>query len=940
MSSGKAVYFPFIDGLRALAVISVIIFHLNEHWLPGGFIGVDIFFVISGFVVSASLANFDRTRLREFLWFFYARRMQRILPALILCLLTFSVLSAVFIPQAWLSDTNQNTAFWAFFGLSNYVLAAETGDYFAPVSEFNPFTHTWSLGVEEQFYLAFPILFFLWARHHASPRDKHISMLLFFMGFSASLLYAAWIVEKNATLGFYSIASRFWELAIGVLLFQFLQQLRGRVLPTAVFWPVLVVSIILLIAGFLYAQPDRFPWPWALLPVLGTAGVIGALVMNPNNPVHALLAHTLPSSIGKISYSLYLWHWPVIVLMRWTVGIELAWQVGLAVGMTILSATLSYHFVEKPIRYARFLKRMPRNRVVFVSMSVVVLAVGLNQWVAQHQNTLSASVTADIADWYPELRPWNPESDCVPGLETRGLTVGSVTHFTTDHCEKAHTRRLFVIGDSHAGAYLPLLQTVSESLSTDVLLYTQAGCAFLSLSTPHQAMTDGCKTFVEAASEDLVQHLQPGDVLFLPSLRISRFAEQFSLFPESDVEASTYSQRAVKNREQAIAEAYAWLSPLTLRGIHVLFEAPKPVFKAPPFRCSDTFNANNPICHRGLTMEKAALERLRAPLLREMNAMAQRLDYVSVWDPFSILCPGAVCEVKEAGRPLYFDADHLSGYGNTVLFPSFQAHLSALLDQRIETDRRTFRVVVPVNREGDLHIRVSGPGESPVDVQAEAYVAENGQGTPQPLFPVKADKKTAFTLPVSESLIGLRINTQSAVPADQILLETEFVPMKNALSREAKEAVRYYFALLGVPPDRNQLAHWAARVHATNNDLTQILRELANSDEFQKKYRPLDAHQQVEALYKHLLNRAPDPGGWTYYTNKLAAGEVSLPQIAGGMLFGAKGADARTMENRFGALYCLMSADHPVPPPSQIHDWLEGVGETTESKVAACQRIP
>jgi len=116
-------YYPYIDGLRALAVLSVMIFHLNESWMPGGFVGVDVFFVISGFVVSASVTRFHGKNLWEFLGFFYARRIRRIFPVLIVCLLLTTLMSALFIPPSWLSSTNQDTGRYAFFGLSNIILA-------------------------------------------------------------------------------------------------------------------------------------------------------------------------------------------------------------------------------------------------------------------------------------------------------------------------------------------------------------------------------------------------------------------------------------------------------------------------------------------------------------------------------------------------------------------------------------------------------------------------------------------------------------------------------------------------------------------------------------------------------------------------------------------------------------------------------------------------
>src|SRR5690625_4326037 len=157
-------YVPAIDGLRAIAVLAVLIYHLDAAFLPGGFAGVDVFFVISGYVVARSLVSRSGESFGQFLMGFYSRRIRRIVPALILCLLVTALFTVLFIPDSWLSSTTHQVGLYAFFGLSNFALVWFQDDYFSPRAEFNPFVHTWSLGVEEQFYFVFPLLIFLWFR--------------------------------------------------------------------------------------------------------------------------------------------------------------------------------------------------------------------------------------------------------------------------------------------------------------------------------------------------------------------------------------------------------------------------------------------------------------------------------------------------------------------------------------------------------------------------------------------------------------------------------------------------------------------------------------------------------------------------------------------------------------------------------------------------------
>lgn len=150
-------YIPGIDGLRAIAVLAVLIYHADYlPWLPGGFTGVEMFFVISGYVISQSLSERTATGFGDYVLTFYRRRLLRLLPALLVVLMVSFLLSAMLLPQVWLSEQNNRTGMAAFLGLSNFVLAFNSETYFSPSVELNPYLHTWSLGVEEQFYLLFP----------------------------------------------------------------------------------------------------------------------------------------------------------------------------------------------------------------------------------------------------------------------------------------------------------------------------------------------------------------------------------------------------------------------------------------------------------------------------------------------------------------------------------------------------------------------------------------------------------------------------------------------------------------------------------------------------------------------------------------------------------------------------------------------------------------
>jgi hypothetical protein len=224
--------------------------------------------------------------------------------------------------------------------------------------------------------------------------------------------------------------------------------------------------------------------------------------------------------------------------------------------------------------------------------------------------------------------------------------------------------RLFVLGDSHAGAYTALLKKLVRTEGTTVRLYTFAGCSVFGLGKPMQEASPACQRFAEHALSAIGRDAQPGDVLFLPGLRVPRLGDQWQPFDAVPAEVPT-------RRGDAVEEAQRRLKPLSQRGVAILFEAPKPVFAVPPFRCADGFNARNPICNGGQTTPRQRMEALRTPVLADMVDVVRGLPQAAIYDPFPVLCPGEVCEPYQQGRPMFLDGDHLSGHGNELLFPSF-----------------------------------------------------------------------------------------------------------------------------------------------------------------------------------------------------------------------------------------------------------------------------
>ncbi|MGH8038777.1 MAG: acyltransferase family protein [Stenotrophomonas sp.] len=674
-------YVPHIDGLRAVAVLAVILYHLKASWLPGGFTGVDVFFVISGFVVSASVDRLPALGGWQGLLRFYARRIRRIVPALVVCLLITALLSALFIPESWLSETSDKTGRRAFFGLSNWVLAATGNDYFSPRTEFNPYTHTWSLGVEEQFYLLFPLLFLAWSRR---GRGRALSLGLFALATVASLAYALRLAGQGGQeiQAFYITTTRFWQLGAGVLLYQAMT-LAGRFdaapLARGVSWrsPLLLLAVAALGYGLWAARPGHSPWPDGLWPVLSTLLLLGLLQRHPQGWTGRALGSAPMVWVGKLSYSLYLWHWPVFVLFRWTVGLETPLTGGTAVLLVFVLAWLSWRWVEQPLRHGA---RGPRSngRWVLLGLGVLVLGAGMQSVLVKHQRHISLStVTRHPLDWYPYAKGLKKEvPDCLVVESSIPVSGGQARLLQRGECAAGSgvASVLFVAGDSHALVYNELLRRKVVQDGGQVRLYGSGGCALAGMQA-WRGPNPACEAYTRNVLADIQATARAGDVLFLPGLRIPRLAEQYQLFDAAQVKADLLSPAAVEGRAAEVSAAIEQLRPLAERGVRIVLEAPKPVLPAPPYRCSDAFNRGNPICVNGMRITRAQVEAIRTPALDSLLRIAAALPGASVWDPLPTLCPGTVCQPDADGKPLYFDGDHLSGYGNRVLLPAFREHV-------------------------------------------------------------------------------------------------------------------------------------------------------------------------------------------------------------------------------------------------------------------------
>ena len=355
-------FLPHIESLRAIAVVSVVIYHIERSWLPGGYLGVDIFFVISGFVITRSLMRQGSASIWTRLAAFYIRRIKRLLPALALIVVTAIVLIRLVNP--WTEFINR-TGITAMFGISNIQLFLVNTDYFGENNNLNPLMHTWSLGIEEQFYLVYPLLFFLVMRRPDGGRSLLTVILgavtvLSFLGFT--LLF-----HTHQPAVYYLMPFRAWELGIGCLLALHILALESRtplVVQTLAFLGIIVAFVV----GY------RSPVISSFLAVGGSAGLI--LAGAKESALNRVMLTSPLQYLGRLSYSIYLWHWLIIGLAIWTVGVN--WiSIPVIVIATLGLASLSFHLLEEPARHRPWFSLPPLNLAAGLSIMISVAALVL-----------------------------------------------------------------------------------------------------------------------------------------------------------------------------------------------------------------------------------------------------------------------------------------------------------------------------------------------------------------------------------------------------------------------------------------------------------------------------------------------------------------------------------------------------------------------------------
>ena len=634
--------------MRGVAVSLVVLFHAGLPGIPGGFVGVDVFFVISGFLITGLLLKDIERHGRIDFFGFFARRAKRLLPAASFLLIVVMTVSVWLYPpdeqREW-----QSAARAAALYLSNFWLAGRSLDYFESSAHANPLLHTWSLAVEEQFYMVWPLL--LWLLTRRAPEGPAALRSALFIKVTlislVSLAACMWLTDRAQPWAFFGMPLRAWEFGLGALVaFKGRSVKAGRMASAATSGG---LAAIVVSATFLH-EGQAFPGHLAALPAGGTALLLLGLGSSVrNNGVARLLSAWPLVKIGDVSYSWYLWHWPFLVWAEVLWPIRSVGLVAAVVCASLVPAALSLHMIENPIRRAKF-KGWSERIVVVVALGSSVLVAGLAWLLIQlpvpaNRTALHARFSKAAAD-----KKTMYSQGCLANMLETEVTpcfFGSVD-----------AKQLVVLfGDSHAAHLIPAFKVLAKRHDWRLVTLTKSACPALDISTYNDKLRRSyreCDAWREHALAQIAE-LKPQMVVITSS--------------------STYSAEA-KARAEGLSRILDKLRQMSLHQV-VIRDSPWPGFNVPV--CLGRASWLGRDAARACSFGRDAVGvwyPAEAVADRVATAAITSAQYLDLSNSF---CASRTCEVERDKIIMFSDSNHLTYDFSEALAPALESALAGAL---------------------------------------------------------------------------------------------------------------------------------------------------------------------------------------------------------------------------------------------------------------------
>jgi peptidoglycan/LPS O-acetylase OafA/YrhL len=627
-------YRPDIDGLRAFAIAAVVLFHAGLGPFSGGFVGVDIFFVVSGYLITRLIVEQLRQGRFSF-WDFYARRTRRIYPALFVLILAVLLIGYFVLTPGEYEDLGMSAVYSSAF-LANVYFWLNTG-YFDQSAEAMPLLHIWSIAVEEQFYLVWPLTLALLWRYVRLSRTATLVALV--VATCLLLLFCVILTAYDPKTAFYLPFARLWEFTLGAGVLALPELRRGR-LPDVLS----VLGMIAMVYAVL-AFNDRLAYPgyYAVLPCLGTAAAIAAGERSIMGRVLSLGPNVL---LGKISYSLYLWHWPVIVyyaLYAGTRDVSVAEKISLIL-IALALAYLSWRFVEQPIRHRR---GHPRRHVAYgatlaTSTAALALLVVLSggfperipadiRALSSHKAMMAFKCTEEIA------LPGTTDTRCIVGVPW-----------------KAASKRAVIWGDSHARHLLPLLDVVGQDL--DLSIAHWGGCPPFIDNKVLQRGRINSPEYSENCIKTRREFLDW--IARAPDIDLVIISNAWATYPDkllgNGVFEHSNPEKAMDHIRSGILQAVANIEPHD--PILIIGDLPLPGFSVPDCALQSASGLWRKPCPKYREFFTNAPRQTEA-IFSRMAAESNKIDFL---DSLKAMCPAPQgCPIRVASEIIYRDSNHI-----------------------------------------------------------------------------------------------------------------------------------------------------------------------------------------------------------------------------------------------------------------------------------------
>lgn len=609
---------PDIEGLRTIAVALVIFYHYQFPWITGGFVGVDVFFVISGFVITRMLQNKLATGNFSFADF-YTRRVLRLVPVfLLVSTVTFLCISPFYFDDDYYIFSKSWMA--ALIGLSNFYFFAELSQYFSPEAGTIPLLHTWSLAVEEQFYFFWPAAFLALAT--LAPR---LRLALFAVAWLAALALSVYLAHHHANAAYYLLPARIFELTLGAGVALFGAH-AWRLRPWLAESLTLAGLTLILATALLLRSTSTFPGLNALWPTLGTALIIYAGMHRTTLVSRALSIQPLVF-LGGISYSLYLWHWPPVALLNYQL-IEIDWPIRLAMLAAIVPLSwLSYRFVENRFRY----RRWSLKKTLGIFILIPLIAIWAAQVTIRTSDDISFRIPEERRELYKIISQQNPADlfkRCFKGRPYEFEQSGACIFGNRDAAQPDS----MLIGDSHAMALLGFVEELIADTDLSMLVVTRASTPFL--------------------LEEDMRALDPDPTKAQRSAALQRYLEQRPMTVFVGAWWNAYLTKP--GMHEAFLRSIEWLlqqghAVVMLEGVP---ELPSDMFAHCLLKNMDS-------CE----IDAGPVRERMAAFLALKQEMTQRWPELVWLQPAQVLCDATQCQTELDGLPLYRDDSHLNYLG-------------------------------------------------------------------------------------------------------------------------------------------------------------------------------------------------------------------------------------------------------------------------------------